>query len=1309
MTDTADDKIPLPRFSGRDDDYVEWKMQFAAYMRQKGVNINERGQDGTLRDGRSALDATKKAKLADRLTMALGKNAIIYRSHVDDGGAMLQAIEARYQQNSALAQTRIERKLLATRLADPSECDAFIATLQTMFLQLEYAGMKTTDQQKIAYLIGALPVEYAPIITIIELDATGGFDAAVNKVMRHSMILRQQQSTEPVASVSNDALAANWTARSGGGRGRRRETRTCFTCGERGHIARDCHSAPCGDERNGRRASFTDTRDERRTGGRSRLRQGRGDAHMLNLVIDEDASGTHQAQIVTHSTTEQQGVDNEWVIDSGCTMHMTPLRTIIADYVPTSSVVHLADGSDIEAAGRGTVSIACEDDEGKRVCATINVLHVPALTMSLFSVSALTRAGGALVLGECPRLILEDCTVPLKNRGRLTVLQCRNEALVATDLLHRRLGHAGLHACRLIPGVDTDSDGESDKYREEDKCEPCMRGKMTRPPFPSRATRRFESMGELIHADHAGPLPESVDGHTYVFALIDDATRYTWVYTCVSRSDAGQALAHLDQFTEFTIKAIRTDNAQELRHGAFARYCEEHNIAREYTCPRTPQQNGVVERKLAHLFATTRAMLIDSKMPVSYWSFCMRHAAYVINRTPTSALETGMTPYQKAYGTPPDHSSLRVWGCAVWVCDRTAQRGGKFADRGEQGVFLGVSSGVKGYVVLLTQKNRITTSRDVVFEEHRPGGLVLNDKGDADADTVDDIREDDSRRARDDSETISTEPHGAPLENEAPESNEDGHPKEETPLSTGRVSRPPTSWWCAMAADEPSTFEEAQMDPCWRAAIDEELQNHEINGTWEVVVPPAGANLVDTKWIFKLKADGRHKARLVARGFSQQRGVDWHESYAPVTSTLVLRLFCAIACHEQWLLHHLDVKAAYLNADVEEEIYLAPPKGVDAPAGHACRVIKSLYGLRQSGRNWYQCISAVLTENDYVSLEVDPCVLVRRSNGDGNYCALALYVDDIAILASSDDVLKSVVELLAAHFDVTTEPLRRYLGIEVNMSEGAVTMHQREFTTELLESMKMMDVRTVTTPSTQRLTNDADSPLCDAPRYRAVVGKLLWLCITTRPDLAFALHQLTRYCHAPRQCHWTAVKRVLRYLRGTIDHCMSYVRGTSDQMELVGWSDSDWAGDTDTRRSTSGYLFGFILENNRVFPLSWRCGLQTCVALSSAESEYVALCDATKEVIYLRQLMSGLQREQEQPVLVWSDSRSAIAMTAEGGTSRRARHIEVRFHYTRAAVADGRMRLDWLTSAQMVADVLTKPTTRDVFARHVRRFIAPRE
>ena len=126
MTDTADDKIPLPRFSGRDDDYVEWKMQFAAYMRQKGININERGQDGTLRDGRSALDATKKAKLADRLTMALGKNAIIYRSHVDDGGAMLLAIEARYQQNSALAQTRIERKLLSTRLADPSECDSFI-------------------------------------------------------------------------------------------------------------------------------------------------------------------------------------------------------------------------------------------------------------------------------------------------------------------------------------------------------------------------------------------------------------------------------------------------------------------------------------------------------------------------------------------------------------------------------------------------------------------------------------------------------------------------------------------------------------------------------------------------------------------------------------------------------------------------------------------------------------------------------------------------------------------------------------------------------------------------------------------------------------------------------------------------------------------------------------------------------------------------------------------------------------------------------------------------------------------------------
>ena len=168
---------------------------------------------------------------------------------------------------------------------------------------------------------------------------------------------------------------------------------------------------------------------------------------------------------------------------------------------------------------------------------------------------------------------------------------------------------------------------------------------------------------------------------------------------------------------------------------------------------------------------------------------------------------------------------------------------------------------------------------------------------------------------------------------------------------------------------------------------------------------------------------------------------------------------------------------------------------------------------------------------------------------------------------------------------------------------------------------------------------------------------------------------------------------------------MSYVRGSLNRMQLVGWSDSDWAGDTDTRRSTSGYLFGFILESNCVFPLSWRCGLQTCVALSSAESEYVALCDAAKEVIYLRQLMSGLQRKLEQPVLVWSDSRSAIAMTGEGGTSRRTRHIEVRFHYTRAAVADGRMRLDWVTSAQMVADVLTKPTTREVFERHVQRFV----
>lgn len=373
------------------------------------------------------------------------------------------------------------------------------------------------------------------------------------------------------------------------------------------------------------------------------------------------------------------------------------------------------------------------------------------------------------------------------------------------------------------------------------------------------------------------------------------------------------------------------------------------------------------------------------------------------------------------------------------------------------------------------------------------------------------------------------------------------------------------------AYDEPKTFQQAvNSDDAdkWFEAINNELNAHQKNGTWTIVPKPAGVNEISSKWIFKVKygTDGkidRFKARLVARGFSQVAGVDFGEIFAPVVRMDSVRLLFSICAQLNLEFAQFDVATAFLNGELDEELYLSPPEGLDIAKGHTCRLHKSLYGLRQAPRCWNTKFVNMLKIFNMKQLQSDPCVFVNTDSDDVVY--LALYVDDGLIFAKDRKTIDRVIGYLTKHFEIKTVNSACFVGLEIvqDKETSSIFLHQRSYIKRVLERFRMMDCKAAATPlevghTLNKPETLQDEPTNDVP-YAEAIGSLLYCAMGTRPDLAYALSVLSKFTKNPRPLHWKAVKRVFRYLRGTIDHGLIYQ--PIDRPKIMCFTDADYAGD----------------------------------------------------------------------------------------------------------------------------------------------------
>lgn len=486
-------------------------------------------------------------------------------------------------------------------------------------------------------------------------------------------------------------------------------------------------------------------------------------------------------------------------------------------------------------------------------------------------------------------------------------------------------------------------------------------------------------------------------------------------------------------------------------------------------------------------------------------------------------------------------------------------------------------------------------------------------------------------------------------------------------------------------------------DPNWKSAMLDEYNALIKNKTWDLVPRPSHVNIIRSMWIFRHKKNSdssfeRHKARLVGDGRSQREGIDCEETFSPVVKPATIRTVLSIALSKSWPIHQLDVKNAFLHGNLNETVYMHQPMGFKDPTrpDHVCLLRKSLYGLKQAPRAWYQRFADFVATIGFTHSKSDHSLFIYCRGIDIAY--ILLYVDDIILTTSSDALRCSIISLLSAEFAMKDlGQLSYFLGIAVTRTNNGLFLSQQKYAEEILERAGMTACKPCPTPidTKGKLSAKSGDPYDDPTKYRRLAGALQYLTFT-RPDISYAVQQVCLFMHAPKIEHMESLKRILRYVQGTIDYGMHLY--TSSIHSVLSYTDADWGGCPDTRRSTSGYCM-FLGDNL----ISWSSKRQPTISKSSAEAEYRGVANVVSESCWIRNLLLELHCPIQKATLVYCDNVSAIYLSGNPVQHQRTKHIEMDIHFVREKVQKGEVRVLHVPSRYQIADIFTKGLPRVLF------------
>ncbi|KAL0436865.1 UNVERIFIED_CONTAM: Retrovirus-related Pol polyprotein from transposon RE1 [Sesamum radiatum] len=719
-----------------------------------------------------------------------------------------------------------------------------------------------------------------------------------------------------------------------------------------------------------------------------------------------------------------------------------------------------------------------------------------------------------------------------------------------------------------------------------------------------------------------------------------------------------------------------------------------------------------------------RSLMHQASLPRYFWGECILTAAYLINRLPSSVLQW-KTPYEILYHKPPFLDHLRIFGCLCYATNVLPHKD-KFDSRASKCVLVGYSQNQKGYRLFHLTDKVIFTSRDVYFHEnyfpfshitHSPTSYLPTPAIDSTSYThpnsapVDSITPNPEPNVPE-TPTLNLSPAHTPVLRRSQRHVNQPlwlqdficHNASSTPFhSCDSCSFSPAHMSFLAQVDavqEPRSFTEANRSSHWREAMEKELEALEKNSTWDLTELPAGKRAIGSRWVYKTKLnqDGsieRYKARLVAKGYTQIEGVDFFDSFSPVAKTVTVRIFIAVATAFRWPLLQLDVNNAFLHGHLEEEVYMVPPEGYNkAHGGLVCRLKKSLYGLKQASRQWNVEFTTKLESYGFKQCPHDHCLFTLKK--DSLFLALIVYVDDVLLTGNSLPALDAVKHYLDDLFTIKDLGNAKYfLGLELARSNQGTYVTQRKYLLDIVHDCHLDDAKATTTPLPAGIKFDASSGPCLASpeRYRRLVGRLLYLGFS-RPDISFAVQQLSQFIQCPRQPHWDAALYLVRYLKGSSTLGLFFAADSS--LPLTAYSDSDWASCLDTRRSVTGYciFLGASL-------ISWKTKKQATVSRSSAEAEYRSMGSTVCELLWIGYILAEFGISLDSPIPFYCDNKAAIHITENPVFHERTKHLDIDCHLVRDQFKRGFILPQHVSSQHQPADLFTKSLPASPFARLV--------
>ncbi|KAK8685887.1 hypothetical protein V6N13_124919 [Hibiscus sabdariffa] len=762
---------------------------------------------------------------------------------------------------------------------------------------------------------------------------------------------------------------------------------------------------------------------------------------------------------------------------------------------------------------------------------------------------------------------------------------------------------------------------------------------MTKAPFSGKGERASDLLG-LIHSDVCGPMNTLArGGFQYFITFTDDFSRYGYIYLMRHKSEA------LERFKEFknevqnqhgkSIKALRSDRGGEYLSQDFDELLKECGIVSQLTPPGTPQWNGVFERRNRTLLDMVRSMMSHTDLPTSFWGYALETAAFTLNRVPSKSVQK--TPHEMWTGRRPNMSFMKIWGCKAYV---KHQMSTKLEPKLEKCTFVGYPKETKGYYFY--NENKVFVARTGVFLEKE----FLTNSGMGRNIELEEVQQ---------QQVIEPEVSQAVEENPTD--------LETQPLRRStRERHEPERYGFLVTThgdvilvnqDEPKTYQEAVASPDsekWLEAMRSEMDSMSENQVWTLVEPPEGIKPIGCKWVFKKKTDmdgnvQTYKGRLVAKGFRQIHGVDYDETFSPVAMIKSIRILLTVAAFHDYEIWQMDVKTAFLNGKLEEDVYMTQPEGFVTPenAGKVCKLQRSIYGLKQASRSWNLRFNEAIQEFGFIRNEDEPCVYKKFSGSIVSF--LILYVDGILIIGNDIPTLQSIKTWLSSCFSMKDLGEAAYiLGVKIyrDRSRRLLGLSQSTYIDKVLKRFSMEESKRGFLPMRHGIsllkemcpsTPQERERMSQIP-YASAIGSIMYAMICTRPDVSYALSMTSRYQANPGEGHWTVVKNILKYLRRTKDVFLVY--GGEEELRIKG-------------------------------VVSWKSSKQDTVADSTTEAEYIAASEAAKEAVWIKKFITelGVIPSISDAVGLYCDNNGAIAQAKEPRSHHGPKHTFKCFYLIR--------------------------------------------